>query len=98
MARLGGHINDIKNIVNNVKMINSAQIRAGRALLRWSAAELAKNSGVGVATIRRLELADGVPSSNARTLIALQKTLEAAGVEFVGSLGEAPGVRLHLHL
>jgi transcriptional regulator with XRE-family HTH domain len=76
------------------KMISSVQIRAARAFLRWSAAELAQFSGVGVATIRRLELADGVPSSNARTLDALQKTLEAAGIEFIGTPEDAPGVRL----
>ena len=75
-------------------MISSAQIRAARALLRWSAVELAEISGVGVATIRRLELVDGVPSSNARTLDALQKALEASGIEFVGTPDDAPGVRL----
>ena len=74
-------------------MISSAQIRAARALLRWSAAELAEISGIGVATIRRLELVDGVPSSNARTLVALQQALEAAGIEFIGSPEDAPGVR-----
>ena len=76
-------------------MISSAQIRAARAFLRWSAAELADVSGVGVATIRRLELVDGVPSSNARTLDALQKALEGAGVEFIGTPDNGPGVRLH---
>jgi transcriptional regulator with XRE-family HTH domain len=75
-------------------MISSAQIRAARAMLRWSAAELAEISGIGVATIRRLELVDGIPSSNARTLDALQKALEAAGVEFIGSPEDGPGVRL----
>lgn len=75
-------------------MISSGQIRAARAFLRWSAAELADVSGVGVATIRRLELVDGVPSSNARTLDALQKALEAAGVEFIGTPDNGPGVRL----
>lgn len=75
-------------------MISSAQIRAARAMLRWTAAELAEASGVGVATIRRLELTDGIPSSNARTLDSLQKALEAAGIEFVGTPDEAPGVRL----
>jgi transcriptional regulator with XRE-family HTH domain len=75
-------------------MISSAQIRAARALLRWSAAELAEISGIGVATIRRLELVDGVPSSNARTLLTLQQALEAAGVEFIGTPDNGPGVRL----
>ena len=75
-------------------MISSGQIRAARALLRWSALELAQISGIGVATIRRLELVDGVPSSNARTLMQIQKTLEAVGIEFIGSPDDRPGVRL----
>jgi hypothetical protein len=38
---------------------------------------LAKNSGVGVATIRRLELTEGIPSSNAQTLDLIKKTFES---------------------
>ncbi len=75
-------------------MIASSQIRAARALIRWSALDLAHESGVGVATIRRLELVDGIPSSNVRTIDALQKALEAAGVEFIGTPDDCPGVRL----
>lgn len=74
-------------------MISSAQIRAARALLRWSADELAKASGIGVATIRRLELTEGLPSSNARTLQSIKSTLEAAGLEFLGTPENAAGVR-----
>ena len=75
-------------------MISSGQIRAGRAFLRWSAQDLADKSGVGVATIRRLELGDGLPSSNVRTLDSLRKALEEAGVEFLGSPDNHPGVGL----
>lgn len=39
--------------------ISSAQLRAARALLRWSAMDLAKASKVGVATIRRVEIIEG---------------------------------------
>jgi hypothetical protein len=38
------------------KPLTSAQIRAARALIRWSAQELANVSSVGVTTIRRAEL------------------------------------------
>ena len=75
-------------------MITSGQIRAGRALLRWSSADLSKNSGVGTATIQRMEVMDGVPSGQVRTIEALRAALEVAGVEFVGSPSDAPGVRL----
>lgn len=75
-------------------MITSCQIRAARALINWSARELAEKAGVGVATVRRMELADSIPSSNAITLNLVQKTLESAGVEFIGDQDNAPGVRL----
>ena len=75
-------------------MISTDQVRAARALLRWSAQELADASGVGVATIRRMEVVDGVPSGQIRSLLAIQTALELAGVEFIGSPTENPGVRL----
>ena len=75
-------------------MISTEQIRAARALLRWTAQNLADASGIGVATIRRMELMDGVPSGQVRTIEALRVALEAAGVDFVGSPSDEPGVRL----
>jgi transcriptional regulator with XRE-family HTH domain len=75
-------------------VITSEQLRAARQLIRMTAEALAKASGVGVATIRRFELMSGVPSGNARTVEALQKTLEKAGIEFIGTPDDKPGVRL----
>ena len=75
-------------------MISSAQIRAARALLRWSAADLSAASGVGTATLQRMEVMDGVPSGQVRTLIAIKEALETAGVEFIGIPENDPGVRL----
>ena len=63
-------------------------------MLRWSAADLSQKSQVGTATIQRMEVMEGVPSGNVRTLSAIQVALEKAGVEFIGSLEDAPGVRL----
>ena len=49
--------------------ISSAQMRAARALLRWSALDLAKASKVGVATIRRVEVVEGeIPVTDATRL------------------------------
>jgi hypothetical protein len=74
--------------------ISSAQLRAARALLRWSAVDLAKASRVGVATIRRVEVMDGdIPVTSANEA-ALRKALETAGVEFIDENGGGPGVRL----
>lgn len=75
-------------------VITSEQLRAARQLIRLTADDLAKISGVGVATIRRFELMTGVPSGNARTVEALQKALEKAGIEFIGTPDDRPGVRL----
>ena len=75
-------------------MITSEQIRAARQLLKITATELSDTSGVGIATIRRFELMTGVPSGNARSIEAIQKALEQAGVEFIGTPDHQPGVRL----
>lgn len=74
-------------------MITSAQIRAGRGLLNWSRKDLAEQSGVSFASMMRLESFDGVPSSNVKTLDAIKKAFEEAGVEFTGTPDSQAGVR-----
>lgn len=74
-------------------MITSDQIRAARSLLRWTGKELAEKSGVGFSTLMRLETEEGVPSAQAKTLEALRRALEEAGVEFTGSPDSQAGVR-----
>lgn len=74
-------------------MITSAQIRAARGLLDWSRRELAEKSGVGFSSLLRLESFDGIPSSNVKTLEALKKAFEDAGVEFTGTPDYQAGVR-----
>ena len=59
-------------------MITSAQIRAARALLDWSRADLSKNSGVGPSALMRLESAVGIPRGNIKTFEAVQKAFEEA--------------------
>jgi transcriptional regulator with XRE-family HTH domain len=78
----------------NLKPLTSAQIRAARALLRWSAEDLARESTLGVTTIRRAELAEGETSMTTANDSAVRRTLEAAGVEFIDENGGGPGVRL----
>jgi hypothetical protein len=74
--------------------LTSAQIRAARALVRWRAQDLARESSVGVATIRRAELTDEETSMTAANDLAVRRALEGAGVEFIGENGGGPGVRL----
>jgi predicted transcriptional regulator len=76
-------------------MLSGAQIRGARALLGISSKELAALSGVGWATIRRLELVDGVPEARKPTLLALRSCLMAAGIDFLGDPEHSPGVRLN---
>jgi hypothetical protein len=71
-----------------------AQLRAARALIRWSALDLAKASKVGVATIRRVEVVDGEIPVTLANEAALRQALEAAGIEFIDENGGGPGVRL----
>jgi hypothetical protein len=55
---------------------------------------LAKASSIGVATIRRAELAEGMTTLTAANDQAIRRALEAAGVEFIDENGGGPGVRL----
>ena len=74
-------------------MITSDQIRAARALLRWSGKDLAEKSGIGFSTLMKMESDPGVPNSNFKTFDALKKAFEDAGVEFIGSPDSQAGVR-----
>ena len=65
-------------------------------MLGWTAKDLAKSSGVGIATIRRYELQEGIPSANAKTLKALEDALTSVGIQFTGDPLVNPGVVLHL--
>ncbi len=73
-------------------MLLSEQIRAARALIRWDQQRLADAAGISVETVKRLERTPGQVSAYLRTVEAIKKALEEAGVEFTN--GEAPGVRL----
>jgi transcriptional regulator with XRE-family HTH domain len=70
-------------------MIHAAHLRAARALLGWRQEDLARQAKVGLATIQRIEGADGPVTGNARTIWKLQATLERAGIRFIaGGPGE----------
>lgn len=56
--------------------------------------QLSKLANIGEATLKRVEASSGLPSANIRTLDSITKALESAGVEFIGSPEDRPGVRL----
>ena len=76
------------------KALTSAQIRAARSLIKWTAEDLARQSSVSLRTIRRAELADQHTSMTTANELAVRRALEAAGVEFIEENGGGPGVRL----
>jgi hypothetical protein len=86
--------NSVKQALK-VKGLRSSQIRAARALLRWSADDLARASALGLNTIKRAELAEDETSLTVANDLAVRRALEAAGVMFIDENGGAgPGVRL----
>jgi transcriptional regulator with XRE-family HTH domain len=68
-------------------IISSAQIRAARGLLNWSARELSERSGISQSSIHRAERAEGRPSMHEHSLAAIKAALERYGVEFLGDFG-----------
>jgi len=78
-----------------MSIITSDQVRAAKALLRWSGEELAQKSGISLSSIRRVESAQSIPEGqNLKTLLAIRAALEEGGVEFIGTPEDRPGVRL----
>ncbi len=76
-------------------MLQPAQIRAARALLDWRQEDLAKASGVGTATIQRVEKSDSPIGGYVSTVVRIQTALEKAGVVFIDEDNAAGiGVRL----
>ena len=78
-----------------MSIITSDQVRAAKALLRWSGEDLAKKSGISLSSIRRVESAQSIPETqNLKTLLSIKAALESGGVEFIGTPEDRPGVRL----
>ena len=77
-----------------LSMISGAQIRAARALLGLTAAELARISGIGHRTLQRFEATDGIPDGRTAMMMQLIKALETQGISFQGDPVDSPGVQL----
>lgn len=78
-------------------MLTGSQIRAARALLKWSAQELSDRSGISYAAIQRAEKFDDLPNMHVKSLAAVKAALEKAGCLFFDgpySGDGGPGVRL----
>lgn len=79
----------------SILKVSIRQVKAARALLAWSQADLAKASGISEPTIKRLEAADGPLGGRSDTADKIRAALEAAGIELIPENGGGPGVRLN---
>jgi transcriptional regulator with XRE-family HTH domain len=69
--------------------MKAIQLRMARAAVGWGVRELAEKAGVTANTVSRIELGADAKQS---TIEAIQRALEAAGIEFTN--GDKPGVRV----
>ena len=76
--------------LNSIPPISGAQIRAARALLKWSVRKLSHQCGISQSAITRSERVNGTPSMQVRNLHAIRQVFEEHGIEFLG----LDGVRL----
>lgn len=75
--------------------VTPAQFRAARAMLNWTLMDFSRASGLGVATLSRLE--NGLPNlCSYRSMLRAQEVLEAKGIEFLADDEAGVGVRLVL--
>ncbi|PZO63232.1 MAG: transcriptional regulator [Paracoccus denitrificans] len=74
-------------------MTTPEQLRAARAMIGISQAELAERVGQSTMTIRRAETSGG-PIVAAQTIDAIRSALEKAGVVFLAENGNGPGVAI----
>ena len=77
------------------RIATGPQLRAARNGLGWSIQQLAEFSGISVRTIIRYEDCKGVPASRSGNLETLMTNLESAGIEFIGTPEDGPGIRIH---
>jgi transcriptional regulator with XRE-family HTH domain len=74
-------------------MITGEMIRAARALLAISPAELSGRAGVSLRTLHTVETAIGPPPVRVQTVQRIIEALEPLGIEFQQNAGGS-GVRL----
>jgi len=72
-------------------IMSPMQCRMARAALGLGVRELAAAAKVSVDTVARFERGENLKE---RTIEALQRVFETAGVEFIDENGGGPGVRL----
>lgn len=69
-------------------------VRAARALLRLAIEDLASETGLGVATLRRAEAAVGPVKITRANALAIVVALDRLGIELIHENGVGVGVRV----
>src|SRR5256885_9694372 len=82
------------NSIDRIRVITIRQIKAARALLGWSQADLARESRISEPTIARLESSEGPLGGRPDTGEKLRTALQNGGIEFLNENDGGPGVRL----
>lgn len=57
-------------------------------------AYVAEQTTIGTATLKRYEAAEDIPSARKGHLTTLKVYYESAGIEFIGTPEDGPGIRL----
>jgi hypothetical protein len=76
-------------------MLTGAQVRSARHAVKWTVHELATAARLSVSTVKRIEVLDGLPSTSVQNLMAIKNALESAGIEFIGTPDDGPGIRVY---
>jgi hypothetical protein len=86
-------VNDGERVARNLTSkppISGAQLRAARALLKWSVRKLSDQCHLSQSAIARSEQVNGTPPMRVQNLTAIRRVFEEHGIEFLG----LDGVRL----
>ena len=62
----------------------------------WSQGKLARDAGVGLTTLQRIEQNEGIVKGNFSTILKIQKALEQAGIKFSDDEASEIGVSLQI--
>lgn len=76
-----------------VVSILPAALRAARAMLGWSAEDLAREAGLSRSTVRRMESDGATKSAQRSTMQRLMRTLSNARIDLLSENGTINGVR-----
>ena len=77
-----------------MSIVHFSQIKMARSALGWSTQKLSEESEVSSRTLNRMETSEGFSAATKANLSMVQRIFEEAGIEFIGSANEGPGVRL----